>query len=77
MLSQAFFQSQLYYLALIYCGKSTVALKSLQRISNKAFKVVFNLPLLYSTLSLYQDVAKNILPLRGIYIFILIYINLI
>lgn len=64
---QSLIQSHLNYLAFIYgCYKSN-ELKSLQRAQNKALKTVFNLPLSFSTLSLYRDVSATILPVYGLY----------
>ncbi|XP_075153429.1 uncharacterized protein LOC142227010 [Haematobia irritans] len=34
---------------------------------NKALIIVYKLPRMYSTISLYQNVAKTILPINGIY----------
>lgn len=67
MIYQALIHSHLTYLPIIYGCKENNSLKSLQRMQNKALKLIFNLPLRYSTLSLYKDKAKNILPIRGIY----------
>lgn len=59
--------SHLNYLPIIYAYKRSNELKSLQRIQNKALKVVFNLPLMYSTISLFKNVSLAILPVYGLY----------
>lgn len=64
---QSLIQSHLNYLAIIYGYNKSSELKSLQRTQNKALKTVFNLPLTYSTLSLYKDVSASILPVHGLY----------
>lgn len=60
-------QSHFNYLAICYGFKKTSELKSLQRMQNKALKVVSNLPMRHSTVSLYKDVFKTVLPIYGIY----------
>lgn len=67
LLYQALMQSHINYLLIIYGSKNSTDLKSLQRVQNRALKVIYNLPLLYSTLSLYKDVTKTILPIIGLY----------
>lgn len=66
LIYNALIQSPLSYLAILYGYKRTYELKSLQRMQNKALKVVFNLPLMYSTVSLYKNVSKTVLPMYGI-----------
>lgn len=34
---------------------------------NKALRIVFNLPRTYTTVLVYKDICKTILPIRGIY----------
>ncbi|XP_075159634.1 uncharacterized protein LOC142232827 [Haematobia irritans] len=67
MLYQSLVQSHLGYLAVIFGWKNTSALRSLQRIQNKALKAVFNLPMRFSTIPLYAEISKNILPVHGLY----------
>lgn len=64
---QSLIQSHLNYLTHIYGFRKNADLKSLQVIQSKALKLIYNLPLLYPTLSLYTDVVKNILPIYGLY----------
>lgn len=63
----ALIQSQLSYLIILYGSRKTTDIKSLQRMQNKALKSVFNLPIMYPTVSLYEDVVKSVLPIMGIY----------
>lgn len=75
MIFESLIQSKLSYLALIYGNKKNADLKSLQVIQNKALKNIFKLPMMHSTLSLYSDVAKTVLPIYGIHKFqLLIYV---
>lgn len=67
LLYNALIQSHLNYLAISYGYKKSKELKTLQRMQNKALKVVSNLPITYSTVSLYSDIFKNVLPVHGIY----------
>lgn len=64
---QALAHSHLNYLPIIYAYKKSNELKSLQRAQNKALKTVFNLPITFSTLNLYKDVSKTVLPVFGLY----------
>lgn len=59
--------SHLNYMSIMYGYKKSGQLKSLQRIQNKALRNVYNLPRTYSTISLYEDFAKGILPIHGLY----------
>lgn len=59
--------SYLNYMPLVYGHRKTTVMKSLQRTQNKALKIVYNLPILFSTQSLYKNVAKSILPISGLY----------
>lgn len=67
MLYHSLIHSHLNYLPIIYASRRSNELKSLQRIQNKAIKAVFNLPLTYSTISLYRDISKTILPVCGLH----------
>lgn len=67
LLYQSLVHSYLTYLPIIYAGKTTSSLKSLQSAQNKALKIVFNLPLRHSTVDLFKTYATNILPVRGLY----------
>lgn len=70
MIYQSLIQSHLNYLAIIYAyNKNNVLLKSLQCMQNKALKIIYNLPLLYSTISLYKEICKTILPIYGLHEF--------
>lgn len=59
-------QSHLNYIPMVYAYKKSAQLRSLQRIQNKALKIVYNLPRTYSTLALYGNASK-ILPVHGLY----------
>lgn len=64
---QALIHSHLNYLPIIYGHKKTNEFKSLQRAQNRALKTVFNLPLTYSTIPLYKNIALTILPVHGLH----------
>ncbi|XP_075163247.1 uncharacterized protein LOC142235881 [Haematobia irritans] len=76
MLYQTLIQTHLNYLAIVYaCNKNSSSLKSLQRMQNRALKCIYNLPLTYSTLALYKDIAKTIFPVFGLHEYqLLIYV---
>lgn len=67
LLYNSLIHSHLTYLPMIYASKSSSVIKSLQSAQNKALKIVFNLPLRYSTVNLFKNFAKTILPIRGLY----------
>ncbi|XP_075167930.1 uncharacterized protein LOC142240098 [Haematobia irritans] len=67
LLYNSLIHSHLNYLPIVYAYRKSGALKSLQRMQNKALRIVYKLPRMYSTISLYQNVAKTILPINGIY----------
>lgn len=68
MIFQSLVQSHLGYLAVVYAyNRNSNSLKSLQSMQNRALKIVYNLPLTYSTIALYKDVAKTILPIYGLH----------
>lgn len=67
LIYNALIHSHFNYMAIIYAHRKTAELKSLQRTQNKALKIVYNLPLLYSTRSLYEDITKTVLPVYGLY----------
>ncbi|XP_075164613.1 uncharacterized protein LOC142237137 [Haematobia irritans] len=68
MIYQALIHSHLNYLAIVYAfNKNCAAMRSLQRMQNKALKILYGLPLTYPTISLYNDVSKTILPIYGLY----------
>lgn len=67
MLYQTLIQSHLNYLITTYGYKNSTELQSLQRVQNKALKTVYNLPLTYPTITLYKEVCKSILPVKGTY----------
>lgn len=64
---QVLIHSHLTYLPIIYGCEVNKSLKSLQSAQNKALKLVFNLPNMYSTLDLYKKYATNILSIRSLY----------
>ena len=72
---------RLNYLAIVYAhNKNNTSLKSLQILQNKALKIVYKLPLMYSTIALYKDVSKTILPIYDLHgyqvlMFVFKYIN--
>lgn len=65
---QTLIHSRLTYLPLIYGCRANNHLKSLQSAQNRALKIVHNMPLRYSTVDLYKLKAKNVLPVRGLYL---------
>lgn len=67
LLYQALVQSNLNYLTLLYGYRKSVEFRSLFRLQNKALKTVANLPMTYSTISLYKNVFPSVLPLYGMY----------
>lgn len=69
LLYNTLIHSHFSYLPIIYANKTTSELKSLQRTQNKAIKLVFNLPITFSTYYLYKEVSKTILPIYGLYKF--------
>lgn len=58
--------SHLTYMAPLYGMTTANRLQELQVLQNRALKQVFMLPFDFSTLSLYTDFARNILPIKGI-----------
>ena len=64
---QCLIQSHLNYLTHIFGFRKNTDLKLLQIIQSKALKLIYNLPLMCSTLSLYTDVVKNILSIYDLY----------
>lgn len=62
----AHFHSHLYYAASIYGLCVGYKLKEIQILQNRALKHVFKLPLLQDSVSLYENIAKGILPLQGV-----------
>ena len=76
MIYQALIQSHLNYMAICYAYRKVNSnLKSLQRMQNKALKSVYNLPRNFSTLSLFNNIAKSILPVHGLHIYqVLVYV---
>lgn len=55
------------YLSIIYCGKHNTAASLLQPAQNNALEIVFNLPVRFSTIVLYKNAAKTIIPIIGLY----------
>lgn len=67
MIYNGLVHSHFNYLPIIYLHKKNTEFRSLQRSQNKALKIVYNLPQTFSTISLYKDVSKTILPIYGLY----------
>lgn len=67
LLYNALIQSHFNYLAILYGYKKSTEFKSLQRIQNKALKLVSNLPVRHPTISLYRDIFQTVLPIYGTY----------
>lgn len=67
LIYQALIQSNLNYLIVLYGFKKTNEFKALQRTQNKALKIVGNLPIRTSTVSLYTDNYPDVLPIYGQY----------
>lgn len=67
LIYQSLVHSHLTYLPSVYGCRLSSSLRSLQSAQNKALKLVFNLPLRHSTFDLYNNYAKNILPVIGLY----------
>lgn len=67
ILYQSLIHSHLNYLPMVYASRKSNELKSLQRTQNKALKAVYNLPLTFSTISLYKNITTTILPVNGLY----------
>lgn len=67
MIFESLIQSKLRYLSQVYAHRRNAALKTLQVVQNKALKNIFKLPMTYSTLSLYKEVAVTVLPIYGIH----------
>jgi hypothetical protein len=69
-------QSHLNFMSPLYALSPSSELDQLQVLQNRALKHVYKLPSDYSTLDLYTNVAKNILPVRGIaFINTLVYVH--
>lgn len=62
----AHIQSHLYYVPSIYGLTSKENLEPIQKLQNRALKHVFKLPVLTSTVDLFEKHAINILPIKGI-----------
>lgn len=67
LIYQSLIHSRLTYQPLIYGSRVGNSLNSLQSAQNKALKLVYNLPLRFSTFDLYKHKAINVLPIRGLY----------
>lgn len=64
---QSLIHSHFSYMAVAYAhNKNSNSLRSLQRLQNKALKIVYNLPIRHSTVALFRDVCSDILPLAGL-----------
>jgi len=62
----AHIQSHINYgaFALLHCRQ--IDIERLQRLQNKALKIIFSLPDMYSTIELFKKEAKNVLPVAGL-----------
>ena len=68
MMYRSLIESCLNYLVIVYAhNKNNTLLKSLQILQNKALKILYKLPLIYSTASLFKDVNKTILPIYSLH----------
>ncbi|XP_075163372.1 uncharacterized protein LOC142236006 [Haematobia irritans] len=67
LIYQSLIQSHYCYLSIVYGYKKTTELRSLQRLQNKALKVVANLSVTHSTLNLYRIEHPTVLPIYGIH----------
>ena len=67
LLYNALTQSHLNYMPMTYAFRKSTDLKPIQRLQNKAIRLVYNIPRTQSPLSLYRDVSKTILPVFGLY----------
>lgn len=59
--------SNLNYMSLIWGSASKTNLNKLQVLQNRAMKYIYNLPFRHSTLDIYLNVVKTILPVRALY----------
>lgn len=62
----AYISSHLFYSGFVLCRLSMVDINRLQRIQNKALKIVYGLDKRFSTIELFTKVAVNVLPVVGI-----------
>lgn len=70
LIFESLIQSHLNYMAVTYAyNKHNSSLKSLQCMQNKALKIIYNLPLRYPTVSLFNDYATTVLPIHGQHIY--------
>lgn len=59
--------SRLQYLSALWGSARQVRIRELQSLQNRCLKIVFNLPRLYSTQLLYEDMRHSALPIRGLH----------
>lgn len=62
----AYIHSQLNYLISVWGRTASSHLVKLQTLQNRCLKIIFNKPLLYSTLTLYSDACHSVLPLTNL-----------
>lgn len=68
MIYNCLINSHFNYMSIVYAyNRNSSSLKSLQRLQNKALKIVHNLPATFSTISLFKEICKRILPIYGLY----------
>lgn len=62
----ALVHSHLMYMVTLWGNAPITYLKRLQSLQNRIFKLMYRLPVLTPTLTLFQDHVKNILPVKGL-----------
>lgn len=60
------FMSKLSYCAFLLLRSSSQDIKQLQTKQNRCLKIIFGLPMIFSTKELYTEVAPNVLPVIGL-----------
>lgn len=65
----ALVHSHVSYMVQVWGTAAAIHLKPVQILQNRALKLVFGLPRLTSSVSLYTNYAKNLLPVQGLHIF--------
>lgn len=66
----ALIHSQLVYMVSIWGNAPVTDLGRLQVLQNRVLKVIYRLPILTSTVDLYRDYAKKILPIKGLQVYV-------
>lgn len=65
----ALVHSHLNYMIAVWGNASATSIKRLQKLQNRLFKLIYNLPRLTPTLSLYKDHVKDVLPVTALHFF--------